>query len=107
MPHPGFEEMIHEVLSRSTIHLFVNDLVDPSCPEFIEPLADEAYQPKPFGCVGKVVPFDLKTGHLQVYGYFVVDEKGRTLYWERFSGAPFQMWSRGGSIEITPSFTIT
>ena len=39
---------------------------------------------------------------VNAYGYFVTDSGGNLLWLERFSGAPFQIPSGGGTISITP-----
>lgn len=40
---------------------------------------------------------------VSVYGYFVTDVTGNTVLWaERFSGAPFNLPTNGGSIAVTP-----
>jgi hypothetical protein len=50
--------------------------------------------------------FDL-SGALTAYGYYVTDAAGTTLLWaERFTAPPFTIPSGGGSIKITPNFTL-
>jgi hypothetical protein len=41
------------------------------------------------------------------YGYYVTDQSNNLLWLERFSGAPFQLPSSGGSISVTPKLVLS
>lgn len=49
--------------------------------------------------------FSFTTG-ADVYGYFITDTAGELLWCERFTGAPFQLPTGGGTIAISPRVTL-
>ena len=49
--------------------------------------------------------FSFTTG-ADVYGYFITDTAGALMWCERFTGAPFQLPTGGGTIAISPRVTL-
>jgi len=49
--------------------------------------------------------FSFTTG-ADVYGYFITDTGGGLMWCERFTGAPFQLPTGGGTIAISPRVTL-
>lgn len=89
----------------ATVHLFVSD-EHPTAENaeslyLIEPWECEEYEPRKFN-FGKVeFPFN-KGSEVKAYGYFIRhNATGKTMFLERFKGAPFHLEARyGGSISI-------
>ena len=122
VPNVGEKEMLERILNGSDnlqLHLFQVDHVPAEADTVTsyDEVSTGGYASKSLDATWNIsgdptegsypqVSFDF-TGSATIYGYYVTDNGGSILLWaERFSDAPYNIPSGGGSVKITPKIQL-